>query len=108
MPEMPAALPVPAPRGRRPADAPLATDDGRPFRQWSKEGTPADLALWVPLPCRDGDPVYCCGVRVGVAHGDLDSPPGGYITTVEASAMPAALAAHVRERRAANPPAPPL
>ena len=75
------------------------TDDGRPFVR--ERGEPDDeLALWMPEPPRHGDPVYCCGVRVGTVYGDLTRPGEGGVETVPTREMPPKLAEHARERAA--------
>ncbi len=75
------------------------TGDGRPF---VRDDTAADdLAMWAPEPPRDGDPVLCCGVRVGTFHDNGESRPDysdKYLEMVPTKEMPAALAAHTRER----------
>jgi hypothetical protein len=54
-----------------PGDAagPVVTDVGRPLVRDPVEPDDA-LALWMPDPPRDGDAVYCCGMRVGTFRGD--------------------------------------
>jgi hypothetical protein len=85
----------------RPAGTPVRTDDGRPFTCESNE--PADkLSMWLPDPPLDGDPVFCCGARVGTFRDNGEQRPGysgQYIETVPTKEMPPALAALMRERR---------
>jgi hypothetical protein len=78
--------------------------DGRPFVR-HREGKPPELTLWRPDPPREGDPIYCCGVRVGTFHGTLPDSASWYIVTVPTAEMPPTLAAHVRQEHARNSPA---
>jgi hypothetical protein len=75
------------------------TDDGRPVVREQGE-LDDELALWMPEPPRDGDPVYCCGVRVGTVHGDLTRPGEGCVETVPTRELPPKLAAHTRAKAA--------
>jgi hypothetical protein len=77
----------------RSSPAPVATPGGRPF---IRDDAPRDeIAQWMPQPPLDGDPVYCCGVRVGTFHG-IHLLGEWYIETVPTREMPAEFAAHVR------------
>jgi hypothetical protein len=51
----------------------------------------------MPEPPKDGDPVYCCDIRVGTFHGPRGGRLGGrdcYISTVPTAEMPPALRDH--------------
>jgi hypothetical protein len=67
------------------------TSEGRPFVRDPDEPND-ELALWMPEPPRDGDPVFCSGVRVGTFRGDCARSGGWYIDTVPTAQMPPALA----------------
>ena len=73
--------------------SPITTEDGRPFVRQG-EGN-EHSALWLPDPPRDGDPVYCAGVRVGTFHGQYREPGGWYVETVSTGEMPPELAARL-------------
>lgn len=81
------------------ADAPVTTADGRPFIRDPHRKT-GDPVFWWPDPPRDGDPVFCMGVRIGTFHGEYlnTSTAFGhwYIRLAPTADMPAKLAAHVR------------
>ena len=83
------ALDDPGPTAR---PAPVATEDGRPYAPDPDEPD-AELAFWQPSPARDGDAVYCCGVRVGTFHGEDGKAGGWWIDTVPTRDMPPNLAA---------------
>lgn len=91
MPGRPVAA---SPVAARVAGAPAVSEDGRPFT--SDQEPDDEAALWTPDPPRDGDPVYCCGVRVGTFSGDCQKPGGWYIETVPTCEMPSKLAQKVR------------
>jgi hypothetical protein len=72
------------------ARSPVATADGRPYRA---DGDAADeLALWLPESPRDGDAVYCQGVRIGTFHGDYSKPGEWYVETLPTEELPPGLA----------------
>lgn len=79
----------------RSAPCPVATEDGRKFVRFDNEPD-EEIALWLPSPARDGDPLYCCGVQVGRFGGEEGVPGGSYVQTVETAKMPPKLAAHFR------------
>ncbi len=64
----------------RPVGTPEATEDGRPFVP-KHEDKPLESLLWMPKPPREGDLVYCRGVRFGTLHGDDGAPDKWKIVT---------------------------
>ena len=94
-------VPVGAAQTDRP---PILTLDGRPYVREPDEPD-AELALWTPDPPRDGEAVYCGGVRVGTFHGNASRAGGWYVQMVPTRDMPAKLAARVRQRASGPLPA---
>ena len=70
---------------------PSRTEDGRPFVL-----DDPDLELWLPEPPRDGDPVFCRAVHVGVVVGDWRTPGKGRLDLISTEHFPPEIAAKIQ------------